>query len=79
MVEYLVGRYGWDEYQLFYRDIEAVGDQIESLEAGLKKHFDISLEQLEKDFLNILMEQDVTESEITDLRITIEFYDSLRH
>ncbi len=79
LVEYLVGRYGWDEYQLFYRDIEAVGDQIESLEAGLKKHFDISLEQLEKDFLNILMEQDVTESEITDLRITIEFYDSLRH
>ncbi|MFH2038431.1 MAG: hypothetical protein ABIJ65_03250 [Chloroflexota bacterium] len=78
LVEYMVGRFGWDEYQSFYRDIDAVGDQAESLEAGLNKHFDISLEQLEKDFLNVLEQQDVTESVINDLKITVEFYDSLR-
>ena len=79
LVAYMVGRYGWEDYQTFYRDIDAVGDQTESLEVGLNKHFEISLEQLEKDFLNVLRGQDVSDSVITDLRITVKFYDSLRH
>ncbi len=79
LVAYLVGKYGWDDYQLFYRDIEAVGNQAESLEEGLKKHFEISLEQLETDFVNELRTQKVTESVRNDLQSTVAFYDSLRH
>jgi len=79
LVEYLVGRYGWDDYQLFYRDIDEVGNQAESLEEGLKKHFAISLDQLESDFINELRTQNVTESERFDLQITVAFYDSLRN
>lgn len=78
LVEYMVERYGWDAYQTFYRDIEAVGNQAESMEVGLIKHFHISLDQLEKDFLNELQKQDVAEEVKNDLRLTVEFYDSLR-
>lgn len=79
LVEYLVGRFGWDDYQSFYRDIDDVGNQAESLESGLKKHFAISLDQLETDFLKELRTQNVTESVRNDLQITVAFYDSLRH
>jgi len=79
LVEYLVGRFGWDDYQSFYRDIDDVGNQAESLESGLKKHFAISLNQLETDFLKELRTQNVTESVRNDLQITVAFYDSLRH
>jgi len=78
LVEYLVGRFGWDEYQSFYRDIDDVGNQAESLEGGLKEHFEISLNQLETEFLNELRTQKVTEGVQNDLQITVAFYDSLR-
>jgi hypothetical protein len=79
LVEYLVGRYGWDDYQLFYRDIDDAGNQAESLESGLKKHFSISLDQLETDFLKELRSQNGTESVRNDLQSTVDFYDSLRY
>jgi hypothetical protein len=79
LVEYMVGRFGWEEYQSFYRHIANLGNQAESLEAALNQHFGISLDQLEQDFLNELKAQVVTEAVRNDLRLTIAFYDSLRH
>lgn len=78
-VEYVVGRFGWDAYQSFYRDIDDTGSQAGSMDSGLKKHFDISLDQLELDFLGELRTLSMTESVRNDLQITVEFYDSLRH
>lgn len=79
LVEFMVGKYGWDVYQTFYRDIDSVGNQIESLEEGLKRHFAINLDQLETDFINELKSQKVTDTDLADLQLTVAFYDSLRH
>jgi hypothetical protein len=79
LVEYMVDRYGWEEYQSFYRNMEPKGDQAEAFEAGLIENFGISLEQLEKDFLNELKGQVISEDVLNDLQLTVAFYDSLRH
>ena len=78
LVEYLVGRYGWEDYQVFYRDIDEKGNLADSLEASLQEHFSISLEQLENDFLDEMRNQEVTAAIKNDLESTIAFYDGLR-
>ncbi|HCC78188.1 MAG: hypothetical protein A2X25_04710 [Chloroflexi bacterium GWB2_49_20] len=79
LVEYMVGRFGWEEYQSFYRHIADLGNQAASLEAALNQHFGISLDHLEQDFLKELRGQVVTEDVRNDLRLTVAFYDSMRH
>ncbi len=80
LVAYLTDTYGWEAFDTFYRDIHLVGAQTpsEAIESALRVHFDISLNELEQDFLAYLDVQEVTEDIRDDLLLTVELYDAIR-
>jgi hypothetical protein len=79
LVEYLVDRYGWQAFEHFYRQIPNLDSPEESLEAALEQNFQISLAQLEQDFLSELKKQLVTKTEKEDLTLTIDYFNSMRN
>lgn len=90
LVEYMVDRWGWETYSAFYRDIhnqppvaedaqEVGGAQYQAINVALNEHFDMTFEQLEKDFLGMLSQNRVTLEAVQDVRMTTLYYDTLRH
>jgi hypothetical protein len=79
LIAYMVNKYGWETYQAFYRHIPNLDSQANSLESALLQYFDISLGQLEQDFLAELNSQVVTEAVRNDLALTVDYFDSMRH
>lgn len=76
---YMIQTYGWEKYNAFFRDLNPLGGPDSGVfNAGLKAHFDISLDQLETDFKKYLSQQTVTEEELTDVHLTLSFYDAMR-
>jgi hypothetical protein len=80
LVEYMVETWGWQAFSDFYRDIHAVSNrsQSQAMEAALRKHFDISLDDLEQGFLSALREQTVTSEMTKDVSLTVLYYDTVR-
>ena len=80
LVKYLVDTYGWETFNSFYRDIHPVpsGLQSESIDQALQAHFGLTLDQLESDFLAQLRTQPVDESQTEDVRLSVQFYDTVR-
>jgi len=79
LVNYLVTTYGWDNFNRFYRTIPpGQGSDSDALDAALRRNFSISLDQLEEEFIAFLRAQRFNKSDATDLRLTIEFYDTVR-
>jgi hypothetical protein len=80
LVQYLVDSYGWEAFNRFYRDIhpQSSGNQSEALEAALKVHFDLSLEELEQQFKDYLAQQPVENAVRIDLQLTVAFFDTIR-
>lgn len=81
LVAYLIQLHGWKKFDAFYRDIHTIpgNSQSAALDAALQAHFGTSLEAFEKDFLNFLRAQPADETQLTDLRLTVAFYDTVRH
>jgi hypothetical protein len=80
LVQYMVERWGWQEFSAFYRDIPQPedGSQAQAVEDALTRHFGLTLEELERDFLALLRDQLVTANHIEDVRLTVLYYDTLR-
>jgi hypothetical protein len=80
LVKYLVDTFGWDAFNAFYRDIHPVpsGLQSEAIDRALQLHFGLTLEQLELDFLAHLRAQPMDESQVEDVRLSVQFYDTVR-
>jgi hypothetical protein len=80
LVEFMIQTWGWDAFMDFYRDIQPhpSGSQAQAMQAALLKHFEISLAELEQVFLDELRRQEVTPEHVQDVRLTVEFYDSVR-
>jgi hypothetical protein len=80
LVKYLVETYGWDAFNSFYRTIPAPNNQTVELvmETALSAHFGISFASLENGFLSYLHSQSVTDDVRTDLRVTIDFFNTVR-
>jgi hypothetical protein len=79
LVGYLVETYGTEKFNIFFRNLQHVdGPDSAVLDAGLKTHFGISFDQLERDFIDYLHKQTVSESDLTDVRLTVSFYDTVR-
>lgn len=80
LVEYLINTYGWDAFSNLYRNIQQVpsGKQSEAIDNALKLHFGISFSELERRFLDMLRNTTVTQGQIEDTRLTVEFYDTAR-
>lgn len=77
---YMIQTYGWEKYNAMYRDLHPIegGSESQVLNAALQTHFHLSLDQLEKDFTAFLHRQNVTENDLTDVRLTVAFYDTVR-
>lgn len=81
LVAYMVARWGWEEFNAFYRAIPAPSaEEInwEVIDRHLSEFFNISLDQLEADFLDDLRSREVTAAVVEDVRQSVSFYDALR-
>lgn len=81
LVEFLVETWGWENFSTFYRDIHAApdeGSQSIAMEIALQKHFNLSLGALERRFLETLKSQPTSPESIQDVRLTVNYYDTLR-
>ena len=89
LVEYMVKTWGWKAFSTFYRDIhpqpepsedyqEKLGAQYRATNAALTSHFGITLDQLEEEFRKTLMGAEFTPEISQDVKLTIEFYESVR-
>jgi hypothetical protein len=81
LIEYMIGRWGEDAFQQFYRDIHPVqgsGSQAAAVNAALMQHFQVTLGELENDFLHHLRKQPVEQHWEDDVRLTVRFYDTVR-
>ncbi len=87
LVEYMVETWGWDDFEKFYREIlplqapdgsERQGEPSEVVEQALQKHFNLSLAELERRFLQALQREDLQAQWVEDVRLTVEFYDAVR-
>jgi hypothetical protein len=80
LVEYLVETWGWEAYSDFYRDIHPTesGTHSAAIDSALQAHFDLTLEELEADFLTMLKEQEINPGVIDDVRLTVEFFETMR-
>jgi hypothetical protein len=80
LIGYLAQTYGWEKFNVFYRDIHPApsGLQSDALDAALQTHFDRTLAQTEQDFLAFLRQQPVDDDIRTDMRLTVTFYDMVR-
>ena len=80
LVQYLVDTYGWDAFSDFYRDIHPApsGLQSEAIDLALQNHFNLTLDQLEANFIEHLQAQPVDLTRIEDVRQSVQFYDTVR-
>ncbi|MFC1996693.1 hypothetical protein ACFLXI_03675 [Chloroflexota bacterium] len=80
VVEFMVDTWGWEAYSAFYRDIQPIqnGAQSDALDAALQAHFDLTLDDLEAEFLEMLLAQEIMPEAMDDVRLTVEFFDAMR-
>lgn len=80
LISYLVKTYGWQAFNDFYRNIQPFPGRSDAdvIDSALKAKFGISLDQLETDFSGFLSRQAYTDLDRTDLRLTVNFYDTVR-
>lgn len=80
LIEYMVGRYGEQAFNSFYRDIhnKQGESQSTSIDAALQKHFSITFDELEQDFIAALDSEPNTASWVEDVRMTVTYYDTMR-
>lgn len=80
LVEYLIHIHGWERFDAFYRDIpqHTSGEITKAIDTAMQKHFSISFDDLETDFIEYLRSQTVSQATIADLQLTVEFYDTVR-
>jgi hypothetical protein len=81
LVAYMVERWGWEAFSDFYGDIHPDPEekgQLAALELALLRNFGLTFSQLERDYLEMLRNQKVTAEMVEDLRLTVEFYNTVR-
>lgn len=81
LIDYMVRRWGWAAFTDFYRQMQPSEDDLPAtaINAALQKHFDLSFGNLEADFIHTLQQQTVSEAQREDLRLTVIYYDAVRH
>ena len=80
LVEYMRGTWGAEAFNTFYRDIHPTEDGTYSsaIDTALHTHFGISLVELELNFIAALQAQPVTPAYYDDVRLTVEYFNTLR-
>ncbi len=80
VVQYLVDHHGWDRVREFYAGATADGETTSSaaIDTGLRRHFGLSLEQLESEWLAFLTTLPPDELVSQDLDLTLRYYETMR-
>lgn len=80
LVEYMVDTWGWEGFSNFYRSIQRIenGSPSQSIDIALQNHFDITFSDLEEQFISKLHRQPLVPDMVADVRLTVDYYDSLR-
>jgi hypothetical protein len=80
IIEFMVKTWGWDKFSAFYRDIHQQPDnsQASAIDAALQKHFQLSLSELEKRFIQALESQDIPPAVLDDVRLSTTYFDTMR-
>ncbi len=80
LIQYMVETWGWDAFSNFYRSMKPVegGSHADAIDRGLEEHFGLGLDELEGRYLQALSEQDLSPELVEDVRLTVEFYDTVR-
>lgn len=80
LVEYMVARWGYPAFDTFYRNIQPTNphSHARALDLALQLHFGLSLAELERDFHRFLQSNPATPAQVTDVHLTVEFYDTVR-
>ncbi len=80
LVEYLVDTHGWPAFDNFYRDIHPLenGAQSQAVDLAFQRHFGITLAELEEQFLAALRRYPLNPDLQEDVRLTVQFYDTVR-
>ena len=81
LIQYLVETYGWGAFNEFYRTIPQPSGQDNAavIDSALHTSFGVSFADLEAAYLAYLRSQPVTDDIRTDLRLTVEFFNAVRH
>jgi hypothetical protein len=78
-VSYLIDRFGWESFKAFYADIRPNDQgQAAMLDSALQDSFSLTLHQAESDWLAALESLPQPVAQMENLRLTIDFYDTLR-
>jgi hypothetical protein len=80
LVQYLVESYGWGAFNEFYRTIDLPSDELpaQAIDSALQANFGLTLSGLESAYLAYLDTQRVEADVVTDLRLTVALYDTVR-
>jgi len=93
LIEYMVKTWGWPAFSSFYRDIHPLPQptpattaggpppapsQAAAIDVALRKHFDLSLADLEQAFIAALRQETLTPALVEDVRLSVEYYDTMR-
>ena len=81
LIKYLVETYGWGAFNEFYRTIPNPDgkDNAAVIDGALRASFGVSFADLEAAYLANLRSQPVTDDIRTDLRLTVGFFNAVRH
>lgn len=77
-IQYLVDRDGWDRFVEMYASFQPAPSDAAILDAGLRAHYGLTLDEMETEWLGYLAGLRPTAAEIEDLRLTVAFFDTLR-
>jgi hypothetical protein len=80
LIEFMVNTWGWPAFSDFYRDIhpDPSGSQAKAIDKALQVHFGLGLAELEDRFLEALRTEKLTPELVDDVRLTIDYYDTVR-
>jgi hypothetical protein len=80
LVSYMVDTWGWQAFDTFYRSIPQPSDGLPStaINQALQNQFDISLAELESQFLLTLEKQSLNPDMREDMLLTVQLYDTIR-
>ena len=80
LIQFMIDTWGWEAFETFYRDIHPHSSNLDSaaINQALDLHFDLSLADLEADFIAFLADQPQEPDAATDVELTVRFFDTVR-
>ena len=80
LIDYMVKTWGWGPFSSFYRDIHPGNhlSQSAAMDRALQAHFGLTLDELEARFIQALRLEPLKASQVDDLQLTVDYYDSVR-